>query len=104
MTLNTSVICTNEIQFSGVHYVRSTWIRGMLTAWSMASLTAHVPFLDGFCFDVVVDGMAAIAQRPCRTFHVVCGIEWHPPVGVRLDEVCAPDFMIYIPLGPKREV
>jgi len=76
----------------------------MLTARTVATLTPHVPFLDGLCFDVVVDGMTPVTQRASRSFHVVRWIERYPPVGVRLYEICTPDFVIDVPLSTEREV
>src|SRR5690348_11325576 len=45
---------------------------------SMAPLASHVPFRDGLVLDVVVDGMASVAERAGRTGDAV-----RPPDAVR---------------------
>src|SRR5262245_19685369 len=104
MALNTRIIRPNKIQFRRVHYIRPSRVAGMFAARTVATLRSHVPFHDGFCFDVVVDGMTTITQRASRPFHIVRWIERYPPVGVRLYEICTPDFVIDVPLSTKREV
>ena len=49
-------------------------------AGSVALFTANIPFRDGLGLDVLVDGVAAVAKRPCRALHVISRIERHPPV------------------------
>src|SRR5262245_1248878 len=76
----------------------------MLAAGTVAPLAADVPLRRPLRLDVVVHRMASVAERPGRTAVVVGGIERHPPVGVRLHEVRAPDAMLHVPLRRQREV
>ena len=62
----------------------------VLAARAVAALAADVPFGDRLRLDVVVDRMAAVAERTGRPLHVVGRIERHPPVGVRRTRYGAP--------------
>ena len=70
----------------------------------MAPLAAHVPFFDCFRFDVVVHGVTAVAKRARRPFHIVGRIKPHPPIRIRLDEICTPQLVTDIPLRGEWEV
>src|SRR5215471_7697004 len=76
----------------------------MFAAWTMATLTAHVPFFDCFRFDVVVHGVTAVAKRARGPFHIVGRIKRYPPIRIRLNEICTPQLVTDIPLRWKREV
>ena len=63
-----------------------------------------VPLGHGFGFDVVVDGVAAVAERAGRALHVVVRVKGGPPVRPRGRLVGAPDLMAHVPLGAERIV
>jgi len=104
VALNTGVVRPNEIQFCRIDNIRPAGIGSVVASRPVTAFTTDVPFLHTLCFDVVVDGMATITQRPRRAFSIVGRIEWHPPIGVGLHEVWTPEFMIHIPLRTQREV
>ena len=76
----------------------------MIAAGTVAALAADVPLGRLLRLDVVVHRVAAVAERPGGTAVVVGRIERHPPVGVRLHEVRAPDAMRHVPLRRQRKV
>jgi hypothetical protein len=64
---------------------------------TVAALAADVPLGHGLGLDVVVDRMAAVAQRAGRPLHVVWRIKLSPPVGIVFDEVAAKNLVRDIP-------
>src|SRR5262245_601886 len=104
VALNAGVVGSNEIQFCRIDDIRPVGIRSVRASRPVAAFTTDVPLLHAFCFDVVVNGVATITQRSRRAFRVVGRIEWHPPIGVGLDEICTPEFVVDVPLGAEREV
>ena len=91
VALDADVAGLHGIEARGVHDVGAAGAGDVIAARSMAFLAANVPLRDGFGLDVVVDRMAAVAERAGGTLHVVGGIEWHPPVGFLRDDIGAPD-------------
>src|SRR4029077_5244935 len=104
MTLNAGVGCLHIIEFGWIDDVRLTLVLHVIAARTMAALAPDVPLRDLLRVDVVVDGMAAVAERPGRPLHVVGWIERRPPVTAVLDEIWAPELMNHIPLGRKHKV
>ena len=84
MTLNAGIVRAPGIEPRGVHNRGWHGPLNMFAARTMTFFAAHVPFCDLLRFHVVVYGVAAVASRPRRTFHVVGWIERDPPVRVRL--------------------
>ena len=104
VALNAGVVRSDEIQFRRIHDIRPRWIRCVVPSRAMAAFTPDVPFFHALCFDVVVDGMATITERPCWAFGVVGGIERYPPIGVGLHKIRTPESVTDIPLRPEWEV
>src|SRR5579872_1346750 len=104
MTLNTRVSSGYGIEVCRVEDIRSRRVRHVLAAWSVAALTADVPFRNLFRMDVIADGVASIAGRAGRALHVVVGVEGCPPVSTLGHFVGTPRFVGDIPLRGKREV
>src|SRR5581483_4241285 len=71
MALNTGIVRPDRIQPRRVDDVYTRWVRNVFTSRAVASLTTHVPFGDGFRFDVMVDRVTAIAERTCWALEVV---------------------------------
>ena len=69
----------------------------------MAFLTADVPFRDGFCINVVIYRVTAVAESAGGTLAVVGGIVAGPPVGVRGYQIRTPLLMSDVPLGAERK-
>lgn len=76
----------------------------MLATRAVATLAAYIPFGYSFCPDVIVNGMAAVAQRSSRPFHILGRVERRPPIGPVLYKIRTPDLVPDIPLSRQREV
>lgn len=76
----------------------------MFAAGAVAALTANVPLGDLACVNVVVHGMAAVAERAGGAAGVFRRIVRHPPIGVFSDVVFAPLFVFDFPLCAERVV
>src|SRR5438046_5985923 len=87
VALNARVIRTDEIELGRVDDIQTRRICGMLAAGSVTSLTSDVPFRYGLRPDIVIDRMAAVAQRTSRSLVVVGRIEGHPPIRIWLNEI-----------------
>ena len=104
VTLDARVVRADEIELRRIDDVRGGGLGDMLAARAVASLAADIPLGDRVGLHVVVDGMAAVAQRSGRPLHVVRGIVRHPPIGIGLHEVRPPDLVGDVPLRRQREV
>ena len=71
---------------------------------TVAALAADIPLGDGFGFDVVVDGVTAVAERPRRALGVFGRIEGGPPIRAFRHAVGAPNLVHHVPLCGEREV
>ncbi len=70
--------------------------------WQRSQPTFHS--VTAWVCEVVIHGMAAVAERSRGALHVVGGVVGHPPVGVIGDEIIAPDLMRDVPLRAEREI
>ena len=68
--------------------------------WHFSQPTFHS--VTVLVWDVVVDGMAAITQRPGRALQIVCRVKGHPPIGLGGYHVSPPLLMRNVPLRPER--
>src|SRR5579884_2861906 len=71
---------------------------------AMAALAPDIPFRNGLARDIVIDGVAPVAERASRTLHVVRRVERRPPIGAISDEIGPPDLVRDVPLGGKNEI
>src|SRR5512140_1996781 len=76
----------------------------VFAARTMAAFAADVPLSDLLGVNVVADGMAAVASRAGRSFHVVRRIKIAPPIRARTHEVLAPLVILDLPLDREREI
>ena len=93
-------LARTKSSFAGLTMFARDGLRDVLAAGPVAPLAADVPLGDGLRLDVVVDRVAAVAERAGRPLHVVGRIVRHPPVGVRLHEVRPPDAVASRPTAP----
>src|SRR5207302_10007381 len=91
MALDAGVVGANIIQLGRVHDVRLAGIACVVTARTMASFTTDIPFDWRLRLYVVIDGMAAITQRPGWALHVIGGIEGNAPICVLSNHLRVPD-------------
>src|SRR5690348_3383939 len=82
VALDAGVVRIDVIETGGVHDGFPNRTGYMGAARPMTAFAADIPFRDALRFDVVVDRMAAVAQRPGGALRIVGRIERHPPVGV----------------------
>src|SRR5450759_4454113 len=102
MALNADVDSLYRIKSSRVNNI---YLRGLLNvngAGSVALFTADIPFRHGLGLNVVVDGMAAITERPRRALHVIGWVIANPPVRMWCNHVRPPDLMRDVPLRAER--
>ena len=104
MALNTDVVCMYEIEPRGIHDIRWHGLVNVLAARSMALFASCVPLRYRVRLDVVIDRVATVACWAGGSFHVIRWVIRHPPVGPVLDKISSPEFMIYVPLCPEREI
>ena len=104
VTLDAYVGGLNRIQAGGIRDVLSRRPLDMPATWPVTFLAADIPLSHRFGADVVVDRVAAIAERSGRTSHVIGRIKRSPPVGIGSDLIGAPDLMGNVPLGAQRIV
>src|ERR1700722_17876951 len=76
----------------------------MRLARTVTPLATDIPLSEGLRVDVVIHGMTAVAERPCRSLKIVRRIERRPPIAGVGDEIAAPGLMEDVPLHRKREV
>ncbi len=76
----------------------------MGAAGAMATLAAYVPLGHGFCFQVVVNRMTAVAERAGRPLEVIGRVKWHPPVRSIFDEIGSLDLVSDVPLSRKGKI
>jgi hypothetical protein len=77
----------------------------VFTGGTVATFAANVPFPDLLAMDVVVNGVASITSRVCRSLHVVRRIEGCPPVGACIrDVILEPLLVVDVPLHGQRIV
>ena len=79
-------------------------MRDVQAAGAVALFAADVPLGDLVGVDVVVDGVAAVAERAGGALHVGVGVEGRPPVGALLDVIGEPAFFCDVPLRGEDEV
>src|ERR1700735_3815919 len=97
---------TLDARIGGVHIIeprrvedgRAYRAANVLTAWAVAPLATHVPLSDGFVRDVVIYGMAAVAEWPRRPLEVVGWIQRRPPIRIVRYEVTFPHLVRDVPL------
>src|SRR5579863_3037992 len=97
---------TLDARIGGVHIVESRWVEDgrayraidVLAAGTVALLATNVPLRYGFVCNIVVHGVAAVAERACRSLEVVGWIQWRPPISIVRYEVTFPHLMGDIPL------
>src|SRR5579863_4821863 len=104
MALNAGIDGGNRVEAGGIDDVAAVGALDVIASGSVAALAADVPFGDGLGLDVVVDGMAAVAQRAGGALHVVGGIVGHPPVRVIRNHIGAPDLVRDVPLRAERKI
>src|SRR5579863_980665 len=92
------------IEATGVHDGLLDRLGGMNAARPVASLAPDVPLGDGLFRDVVVHGMAPVAERAGWSLRIVGRVERHPPIGAVGNEVFAPNLVGDIPLRGQYEV
>src|SRR5262252_6020811 len=102
MALNARVVCPHEIELRRIDDVRGAGLPDVLAAWPVATLATDIPFRRRLRLRVVIDGVAAVAQRSGRAAFVRGRIMRHPPVRVRLDEIWPPLPMAHVPLRSER--
>jgi len=98
MALNADIIGPDVIQASWIHDIQRSWLLHVIAARTVTLLTAHIPFRHGLCLDVVVHGMASVAQGARRALEVVLPVIPGPPVRTGLGVVGAPNFVDDVPL------
>jgi hypothetical protein len=104
MTLDAGVVGTNKVESAGVDDVRLGRMGGVKTAGTVAFLTTNVPLGDLVGVDVVIHGVAAVAERASGTLLVGLAVERNPPVSSLLDVKWKPALFIDVPLGRLDEV
>lgn len=102
VTLNADVRRLNCVQAGRIRDIQSGGSLDVRATGSVAPFAADVPLRHRLSLNIVVDGMAAVAQRAGRTLHVVGGVKRGPPVGVRRNHIWAPDLMGNVPLRSQR--
>ena len=83
----------NRIETGGIHDVGAGRVRYMIASGAVALFATDIPFGHGLVLNVVVDRMAAVAERTGGPLHVVRRIKRSPPVGPVLHEVGSPDLI-----------
>src|ERR1700674_2367907 len=71
----------------------------MRAARAVALFAADIPFSHCFDRNIIVDGMAAIAERPGSPLEIIRRIERSPPVGGIGHKIPPPHFVRDVPLG-----
>src|SRR5690242_1384898 len=74
MALNARVVGVHEIELRRIHDVARRRLPHMFAPWTVAALTADVPFRGRFGLSVVIHGMAAVAQWSGRARLIVGGV------------------------------
>src|SRR6185437_3432904 len=93
VALDAGVVGGDGGEARGVHDVVAGGVRDVKAAGSVALFTADVPLGDLMGVDVVVDGVAAVAERAGGALHVGVGVEGGPPVGAFFGVVGKPFFL-----------
>ena len=104
VALDAGVVGADEVEAAGVDDVRFGGVSDVEAAGAVAFLAADVPLGDLMSVDVVVDGVAAVAQGAGRSLHVALAVVGNPPVGSLLDVVGQPALFVDVPLCGKHEV
>ena len=77
----------------------------MFAPGSVAALAANIPFGDLMGVNVVVDGVAPVAERTGRALAVVVGVEGRPPIAFLSGHVVGKPFVLReVPLHTERDV
>ena len=82
MTLDAGVGRVNIVEAGRIKDRSANWSGHMLAAGSMTLFATDVPFANFLGRNVIVDGMASVAERSCRSFEVIRWIKRRPPVGM----------------------
>jgi len=102
MAGNAGVIRCDRIHFVLVQNISAGRMRNVLTPGPVATLTAHVPFCNLLCMNVIADRMATVAGWSSWALHVVGWIVFGPPVCAGIGNVILkPFFVADIPLHRK---
>lgn len=105
MALNAGVVRRYVIHLRRIEDVAACGMGDVFAAGTVAAFAADIPLRNLLRVDVVVDGMAPIASRPCRPLHVVRRIEGCPPVGACIGDVkFEPLLVADVPLRGERVV
>src|SRR5579875_696540 len=98
MALDTGIVRTNVIKTRGVDNRLARFLFDMFAARPVATFAAHIPLRHRFGFYIVIDRMAAVAERACGSLEIVRRIERRPPIGAVLDEILSPHMVCNVPL------
>src|SRR5947199_9432358 len=104
MALDARVTGGDGIEAGWINDVAASGTGRVIAAGSVTALASDVPFGHGVGGEVVVHGMAAVAEGAGRALHIVGGIVGHPPIGVVRDEIGTPDLVRNVPLRPQRKI
>ena len=104
MALEADVVGTDEIEAGRVDDVAARRFGNMIAAGAVALFAADVPFGHCVIRDVVVDGVATVAEGSGGAFGLALGVDVGPPVGAFRRVVGTPDFVGDIPLNGINEV
>src|ERR1035437_2442631 len=105
MALDTRVARSNVIHPSRIEDVAACRMRDMFAAGAVAAFADDVPLRYLLGWNVIGDGMTAIAGWACRSPHVVRRIEDCPPVGTCIrDVILEPLLVADVPLHGERIV
>ncbi len=103
MALDANIVCAYKVEPGRIHDAALLPRRpDVLASRSMAALAAHIPFCHGLGCNVVVHGMAAIAQRAGGPLHGIVRIIRNPPVFTQAGVVLQPHMVNNIPLHRQR--
>src|SRR5579875_923984 len=105
MALDANIVRAHKVKPGRIH--NAALFPGsldVLASRPVAALAAHIPLRHGPGCNVVIHGMAAIAQRAGGPLHGVVRIVWCPPVFARAGMVLQPDMVNNIPLYRQRIV
>src|SRR6266404_6619859 len=98
MTLDAGVVRVHVVEPAGVDDRFPDWLCDMRAARPMASLAPDIPLRDGLGRDIVVHGMATVAERAGRPLSIVRRVKRSPPILAVQNEIFPPNLVGDIPL------
>jgi len=104
VALDAGVVGADKVEAVWVDYVFLGGMRDVQATGAVTFFAADVPLGDLAGVDVVVDGVAAVAERAGWALLVALAVERDPPVRSLLDVVWQPDFFLHVPLRGQDEV